>query len=172
LPKDEGDRHIATVPSNILDRQFAAERPNEKWIADFTYIWTAEGWLYVAAVIDLFSRRVVGWSMSAGMTAQLVADALLMAIWRRGKNDGQPVVISQDARQRGAAANRMRAVERAADLAPTIAQIRAAGAETLTAIAAGLNDAGIQTPRGQGKWSPAQVARTLEAMKGVAEAGE
>ena len=62
-----------------------AERPNQKWIADFTYIWTAEGWLYVAAVIDLFSRRVVGWSMKAEMTAQLVTDALVMAIWRRGK---------------------------------------------------------------------------------------
>ena len=73
------------MPSNILDRQFAAERPNQKWIADFTYSWTAEGWLYVAAVIDLFSRRVIGWSMNAGMTAQLVADALLMAVWRRGK---------------------------------------------------------------------------------------
>jgi len=75
------------VPANLLDRQFAAERPNQKWIADFTYIWTAEGSLYVAAVIDLFSRRVVGWSMSAAMTAQLVTDALLMAIWRRGKPD-------------------------------------------------------------------------------------
>jgi transposase InsO family protein len=85
LPKDEGDRQIATMPLNILDRQFDAERPNRKWIADFTYIWTAEGWLYVSAVIDLFSRRVVGWSMSAGMTAQLVADTLLMAVWRRGK---------------------------------------------------------------------------------------
>jgi putative transposase len=61
--------------------------PNRKWIADFTYLWTGEGWLYVAAVIDLFSRRVVGWSMSATMTAQLVTDALLMAIWRRGKPD-------------------------------------------------------------------------------------
>ncbi len=85
LPKDEGGRQIAAVPANLLDRQFAAERPNQKWIADFTYIWTIEGWLYVAAVIDLFSRRVVGWSMSAGMTAQLVADALMMAVWRRGK---------------------------------------------------------------------------------------
>jgi len=85
LPKDDGDRQIAVLPSNLLDRQFAAERPNQKWIADFTYIWTAEGWLYVSAVIDLFSRRVVGWSMSAGMTAQLVADALVMAVWRRGK---------------------------------------------------------------------------------------
>ena len=56
-------------------------------MADFTYIWTAEGWLYVAAVIDLFSRRVVGWSMSDTMTAQLVTDALVMAIWRRGKPD-------------------------------------------------------------------------------------
>jgi putative transposase len=84
LPKDEGDRQIANVPANLLDRQFAAERPNQKWIADFTYIWTAEGWLYVSAVIDLFSRRVVGWSMSSSMTAQLVADALLMAVWRRG----------------------------------------------------------------------------------------
>jgi putative transposase len=64
LPKDEGDRQISVMPPNILDRQFEAERPNQKWIADFTYIWTAEGWLYVAAVIDLFSRRVVGWSMS------------------------------------------------------------------------------------------------------------
>ena len=49
MPKDEGERQIATVPSNILDRQFEAERPNQKWIADFTYIWTAEGWLYVSA---------------------------------------------------------------------------------------------------------------------------
>jgi putative transposase len=64
-----------------------ADAPNQKWVADFTYIWTAQGWLYVAAVIDLFSRRVVGWSMSATMTAQLVADAMMMAIWRRGKPD-------------------------------------------------------------------------------------
>jgi len=71
----------------VLDRQFTAGGPNQKWVADFTYIWTAEGWIYVAAVIDLFSRRVVGWSMKAEMTAQLVTDALIMAIWRRGKPD-------------------------------------------------------------------------------------
>ena len=87
MPKDGGDRQLDTVPANLLDRQFVAERPNQKWIADFTYLWTVEGWLYVAAVIDLFSRRVVGWSMSAAMTAQLVTDALLMAVWRRGKPD-------------------------------------------------------------------------------------
>jgi putative transposase len=72
---------------NVLNRTFEASAPNRKWIADFTYVWTTEGWLYVAAVIDLFSRRVVGWSMSAAMTAQLVTDALVMAIWRRGKPD-------------------------------------------------------------------------------------
>ena len=86
LPKDSGQAS-GTPAANVLDRQFSAERPNQKWIADFTYVWTAEGWLYVAAVIDLFSRRVVGWSMTAEMTAQLVADALMMAIWRRGKPD-------------------------------------------------------------------------------------
>ena len=85
LPKDDGDRLALAAAPNLLDRQFTATRPNQRWIADFTYIWTAEGWLYVAAVIDLFSRRVVGWSMKAEMTAQLVTDALIMAIWRRGK---------------------------------------------------------------------------------------
>ena len=85
LPKDHGDRSV--IAGNVLDRQFTADRPNQKWVADFTYIWTAEGWLYVAAVIDLFSRRVVGWSMSGSMTAQFVTDALIMAIWRRGKPD-------------------------------------------------------------------------------------
>ena len=87
LPKDAGERLVASVSQNILDRAFEASAPNQKWVADFTYIWTAEGWLYVAAVVDLFSRRVVGWSMKAEMTAQLVTDALIMAIWRRGRPD-------------------------------------------------------------------------------------
>jgi putative transposase len=87
LPPDMGERQAGAIAPNVLDRGFEASAPNRKWIADFTYVWTAEGWLYVAAVVDLFSRRVVGWSMSAGMTAQLVTDALVMAIWRRGKPD-------------------------------------------------------------------------------------
>jgi putative transposase len=86
-PQDAGDRIATAVAPNVLNREFSADRPNQRWIADFTYLWTAEGWLYVAAVIDLFSRRVVGWSMKAEMTAQLVTDALVMAIWRRGKPD-------------------------------------------------------------------------------------
>jgi putative transposase len=86
LPPDLAEPQVAAVAANVLNRAFVAPAPNRKWVADFTYVWTAEGWLYVAAVIDLFSRRVVGWSMSAAMTAQLVTDALVMAIWRRGKD--------------------------------------------------------------------------------------
>jgi putative transposase len=83
LPKDQGVR--SAIADNVLDRQFQADAPNQKWVADFTYIWTAEGWLYAAAVLDLYSRRIVGWSMHDSMTSQLVADALMMAVWRRGK---------------------------------------------------------------------------------------
>jgi putative transposase len=85
LPPDLDERQAGAVAPNVLDRAFQAPAPNRKWIADFTYIWTTEGWLYVAVVLDLYSRRIVGWSMSASMTAQLVADALILALWRRGK---------------------------------------------------------------------------------------
>jgi putative transposase len=85
LPVDSGVRSEHTVASNLLDRQFEASAPNQRWVADFTYIWTEEGWLYFAAVLDLFSRRIVGWSMSESMHAELVIDALTMALWRRGK---------------------------------------------------------------------------------------
>jgi len=83
LPKDRGERSV--VADNVLERQFHADAANQKWVADFTYIWTAEGWLYVAAVLDLYSRRIVGWSMQQSMTSQLVVDALMMAVWRRGR---------------------------------------------------------------------------------------
>ena len=85
MPTDSGTRVPSSVLPNVLNRQFDAPAPNRKWVADFTYLWTAEGWLYIAAVVDLFSRRVIGWSMQTTMTAQLVTDALVMAIWRRGK---------------------------------------------------------------------------------------
>ena len=84
-PVDEGVRPEYAIAANVLDRQFEASAPNQKWVADFTYIDTAEGWLYLAVVLDLFSRRIVGWSMKPEMTAQLVMDALIMALWRRGK---------------------------------------------------------------------------------------
>ena len=84
-PIDRGPRPEHAIAPNTLDRDFQAPAPNQKWVADFTYIDTAEGWLYLAVVLDLFSRRVVGWSMSASMTAQLVMDALVMALWRRDR---------------------------------------------------------------------------------------
>ena len=86
-PIDEGVRPECAIAGNVLDRNFQASAPNQKWVADFTYIDTAEGWLYLAVVLDLFSRRIVGWSMQPEMTAQLVMDALVMALWRRGKPD-------------------------------------------------------------------------------------
>ncbi len=82
-PVDQGRRLQSAIAPNTLDREFTATAPNQKWVADFTYVWTSEGWLYVAAVLDLYSRRVVGWSMTARMTADRVTGAWIMAIWRR-----------------------------------------------------------------------------------------
>ena len=75
--------HEQPVAPNILSREFEATAPNQKWAGDITYIWTGEGWLYLAAIIDLFSRMVVGWSMMPRMTADLVCYALRMAIANR-----------------------------------------------------------------------------------------
>jgi putative transposase len=75
--------HPWPVAANILDRQFDPEAPNEVWLTDITYIPTREGWLYLAAVEDLYSRRVVGWSMADTMTSRLVVDALEMAVQKR-----------------------------------------------------------------------------------------
>lgn len=86
-PSDTGERPEHPLAENVLDRDFTAAAPNKRWVADFTYVWSKEGWLYVATVLDLFSRRIVGWSMKPNMTAELVIDALGMAIWRRGKPD-------------------------------------------------------------------------------------
>lgn len=76
-------RELSQAAPNKLDRQFNVDRPNQSWVTDFTYIRTHEGWLYLTVVIDLFSRQVIGWSMKNNPKADLVIDALLMAIWRR-----------------------------------------------------------------------------------------
>jgi putative transposase len=80
--------HPFPVVDNVLDRQFAPKGPNEKWVTDITYIPTREGWLYLAVVEDLYSRMVVGWSMSNTMTSRLVVDALEMAVQRRFPGEG------------------------------------------------------------------------------------
>ncbi|WP_406539773.1 IS3 family transposase [Idiomarina loihiensis] len=87
-----GVSHIVTP--NRLNRVFNTEQPNQAWVTDVTYIKTHEGWLYLAVVVDLFSRRVIGWSMQQRMTKELVLDALLMAIWRRKPK--QKVVVHSD----------------------------------------------------------------------------
>jgi len=76
-----GRPHVATA--NLLQRQFNPTLPDERWATDITHIKTHEGWLYLAVVLDLFSRRVIGWSMKSRITKDLVLDALLMAVWRR-----------------------------------------------------------------------------------------
>lgn len=86
--------HKLPVSPNLLQQNFTASKPNEKWVSDITYIWTEEGWLYLAVVMDLYSRMVVGWSISERMTSRLVIDALQMAIWRRKKPWG--VIIHSD----------------------------------------------------------------------------
>jgi putative transposase len=75
--------HERPVAPNILGREFEATVPNQKWAGDITYLWTGEGWLYLAVIIDLFSRMVVGWSMKPRMTTELVCSALRMAIAKR-----------------------------------------------------------------------------------------
>ena len=80
--------HSLPVAENLLQQDFRAQRPNQVWVGDITYIGTDEGWLYLAVVLDLFSRKVVGWSMSERMTATLVCDALRMALFRRKRPHG------------------------------------------------------------------------------------
>jgi len=86
--------HKQPVFENVLDRGFDVNEPNTVYVQDITYIWTQEGWLYLAVVIDLFSRKVVGWSMGSRMKAQLVCDALSMAIWQRKPKAG--LVVHSD----------------------------------------------------------------------------
>lgn len=87
-------KHNKRVYDNVLDRHFRVERPNQVYVGDITYIWTNEGWLYLAVIIDLYSRKVVGWSMDKRMTARLACDALTMAIWRR--KPAQGLIVHSD----------------------------------------------------------------------------
>lgn len=80
--------HGHPLAENLLNRDFTASRPNQKWTQDITYIWTKEGWLYLAVVIDLFSRMVIGWSMAERMGQELVLKAFTMAICRRAYPEG------------------------------------------------------------------------------------
>jgi transposase InsO family protein len=80
--------HRLPVAENTLDRQFTVDQPNQVWAGDLTYVWTAQGWLYLAVVIDLYSRSVIGWAMSDRLCADLATQALTMALWRRKPSRG------------------------------------------------------------------------------------
>ncbi|MQY52773.1 IS3 family transposase, partial [Rhodocyclus gracilis] len=84
----------AVVAENPLAQQFAVAAPNQAWVTDITYIRTHEGCLYLAVVLDLFSRQVIGWSMRSRIDRELAINALLMAVWRR--NPRTPVIVHSD----------------------------------------------------------------------------
>jgi transposase InsO family protein len=88
VPRTTDSNHAHSIAPNLLDRQFTVAAPNRVWLADITYVPTAEGWLYLAVVLDLFARRVVGWAMSETMPQQLTIDALTMAITQRCPSPG------------------------------------------------------------------------------------
>jgi putative transposase len=86
--------HSLPVAPNLLEQNFTADAPDQKWVSDITYIWTEEGWLYLAVVLELYSRRVIGWAIAERMTASLVCDALVMALWRHRMPKG--VIVHSD----------------------------------------------------------------------------
>jgi len=101
-------KHSLPVAPNLLEQNFMADRPDQKWVSDITTIWTDEGWLYLAVVLELYSRRVVGWAIGERMTATLVCDALTMALYPRAQVEpeeangrggplrpGQPILFSR-----------------------------------------------------------------------------
>ena len=91
--------HKKPVFDNVLNRQFDVLQPDTAYASEITYLWTQEGWLYLAVVIDLFSRKVVGWTMSSRMKAGLVCDALEMAIWQR--RPGKGLIVHSDSKNLG-----------------------------------------------------------------------
>ena len=87
-------RHTQLVAPNSLNRNFVADKPNQSWVADITYIYTKEGWLYLSTIMDLYSRRIVGWSMKNRITPDLVIEALNMAIKQR--KPGRDLLLHSD----------------------------------------------------------------------------
>ena len=81
-------KHNYPISPNLLGREFSVDKPNRVYASDITYIWTKEGWIYLTIILDLFSRRIVGWSLNNRIDKKLVMDALIMAVWRRHPSPG------------------------------------------------------------------------------------
>ena len=92
---------IAPRPLDRVNRQFKAARPNQLWVSDFTYVSTWQGWLYVAFVIDVFARRIVGWRVSSSMTTDFVLDALEQALYARRPGDDGTLIHHSDRGSQG-----------------------------------------------------------------------
>ena len=101
VPRTTDSAHQQPVAPNTLARDFAAAAPDRKWLADITYVPTAQGWLYVAAVLDCFSRRIVGWSMADHLETDLARDALEMALVQRGTSPAAPAAAAAAAAAAG-----------------------------------------------------------------------
>jgi transposase InsO family protein len=95
-PRTTDSTHRQPVADNLLERDFAADAPNRKWLADITYIPTNQGWLYLAAVLDCFSRKIVGWSMADHLETDLAGEALKMAIKQRRRSKQQDLLHHSD----------------------------------------------------------------------------
>ena len=108
--KTTNSNHRNAIAQNKLERNFNAEKPDQKWASDITYIPTLEGWLYLAVVIDLFSRKVIGWSMNESLESRLVLDALEMA--RISRNPSAGLLHHSDRGVQYAAQDFQRALER------------------------------------------------------------
>ena len=98
-------KHSLPVAENLAQRDFAVGIPNKLWLADITYIWTREGWLYLAAVLDAGTRKLIGWSMKERMTTDLVQDALEMAYNRQGQPKGECIILTAAANMRANSIN-------------------------------------------------------------------
>ena len=112
-------KHSLPVAANLLDRNFTADRPNQVWLADITYVPTGEGWLYLAVILDLFTRKVVGWSMREHMRAELTIAALTMALQRRRPGPG---LIHHSDRGSQYAAGDYRKILQAAAITPSMSR--------------------------------------------------
>ncbi|SGY90983.1 Integrase catalytic region [Moritella viscosa] len=81
-------KHNFNIADNLLERKFDVQQPNKYWTTDITYVWTLEGWMYLAVVMDLYSRQIIGWSIADNMKTEMCLQALQMAYWRRKPNAG------------------------------------------------------------------------------------
>lgn len=108
FPDGTDSNHAFNIAPNLLNRDFHAGAPNQKWAGDISYVWTREGWLYLAVILDLHSRRVIGWAVSNRMKRDLAIRALKMALVHCPRTNGGHVLATAPATQRLHSSHRSR----------------------------------------------------------------